>query len=97
MVSRRYWPAERFHDGDTEGADAALRVADKAKLGGSNEEAVLDALEAAETAYDSAHPGENAASGTCLSSAAIPSTMPNTSCPSLCIQAEECMRPDPDV
>lgn len=46
-------------DGDLEGADAALYAADRAQKQGRSEDAVLDALEAAETQYNASHqPGE---------------------------------------
>lgn len=47
-------------DGDLEGADAALYAADRAQKQGRSDDAVLDALEAAEMQYKASHqPGEN--------------------------------------
>jgi hypothetical protein len=47
-------------DGDSEGADAALYAADRAQKCGSSEDAVLDALEAAEEAFNANHqPGDS--------------------------------------
>jgi hypothetical protein len=42
-------------DGDLEGADAALYAADRAQKRGSSDDAVLDALEAAEAEYAAHH------------------------------------------
>ncbi len=42
-------------DGDLDGRDAALYAADRAQKQGSSEDAVLDALEAAETRYNASH------------------------------------------
>lgn len=48
--------AERvLDDGDLDGRDAALYAADRAQKQGSSEDAVLDALEAAETRYNASH------------------------------------------
>lgn len=48
--------AERvMDDGDREGADVALYAADRAQKRGSSDDAVLDALEAAEAAYAEQH------------------------------------------
>lgn len=48
-------------DGDKEGADAALYAADRAQKRGSSDDAVLDALEAAEAEYNASHlAGEHA-------------------------------------
>ena len=54
---------DRLHNGDQVGADAALRAADRAKVRGSSDDAMLDALEAAETAYDSARGSADPAKG----------------------------------
>ncbi|KAK9902212.1 hypothetical protein WJX75_007852 [Coccomyxa subellipsoidea] len=49
-------PSDRLlDDGDLEGADAALYAADRAQKQGRSEDAVLDALEAAETQYNASH------------------------------------------
>ncbi|EIE18497.1 hypothetical protein COCSUDRAFT_60164 [Coccomyxa subellipsoidea C-169] len=49
-------PSDRLLvDGDVEGADAALYAADRAQKQGRSEDAVLDALEAAETQYNASH------------------------------------------
>ena len=56
-----YVHAERvMDDGDLEGADAALYAADRAQKRGSSDDAVLDALEAAEAEYAAHHrPGDS--------------------------------------
>ena len=62
LVRRCAGTAERvMDDGDLEGADAALYAADRAQKRGSSDDAVLDALEAAEAEYAAHHKP-----GTCI-------------------------------
>lgn len=49
-----------------EGADAALYAAARAQKRGSSDDAVLDALEAAEAEYNASHPSGAQHQPTCL-------------------------------